>query len=247
MCIKKYLAAVACFFFLLVIPAGAQRVLLEERVDTSGVIPRQGPNRFFFAHGLGRIGLLTGPQEYGMQTNWWSASITYGARMKFKLWSWDALVVDFGYHFDNYSLRKKQPSLPPFYPHDHQRARLGVNNLTFAFCDRINFGRRGNVMGTWLDLGVYGDWAFHSAYVYVDQYYSSTSPYGGRFKAKTHVTRLPYLAGLNYGFTAHFGNDSYGIFVNYRVNDFITNPGAGTNYHDLPRLMIGIETYHFDE
>lgn len=244
---KKLLLATAGCLLLTVLPAVAQRVVFNEEVDTTREIPRTGPNRLYFVHGLGQLGLITGPMDYGMYTNPWSATITYGARTKIKLWSWNALVIDFGYRFDNYSLKKRQSSIAPFFPAAHQRTRLGVNNLTFAFCDRINFGRRGNVMGNWLDLGVYGDLPFHSTYVYVDQYYDSNSPNGGRFKSKTRVTRLPWLSDFNYGFTVHLGGDMFGVFANYRVSDFVTDPSPATHYHDLPRLMIGIETYHFGE
>lgn len=235
-----------CAILLLSLTSFAQRKAVDVRVDTSSEIPRYGPNRFFFIHGLVQLGAITGPQDYSMEVNPWSWTLTYGARFKWKLWSWNAFVTDVGYRFDNYSLKKRQPGLPPFHPDLHQRTRVSVNNFSLVFCDRVNFGRRGNVLGNYLDLGVYGDWNFFTGYVYVDQYYLTNPVDGGQYKQKVHVSKLSYISQWNYGLTVRYGNDRFGVFARYRLNDFVTNPLPSTHYHDLPKLAVGIELYQFD-
>ncbi len=223
----------------------ARFTLVDHDVDTTGAIPKFGPNRLFFAHGLGQIGEKPGPQSLGLQTNWWTGSIAYAARGKLKLWSWDALVMDFGYRYDRYSMRMNTPKLLPLDATKHERERISVHNLSGAICDRINFGRRGNVMGTWLDLGVYGDWGFRTTDVFVDQHYSSTSLFGYRFKSKTRETRLPYMEKMNYGLTARVGGDYVGIFAQWRMNNIIKSSYTINNI-DLPKLTLGIEFYNWD-
>jgi len=221
------------------------RSLVDVTIDTSGKITKFGPNRLYFGHGLCQVGEKVGPQVYGLQTNWWSGSIEYGVRGKLKLWSWEALVMDFGYRYDRYSMRKDTPKLLPLDPTVHQRERISTHNLSASFCDRLNFGRRGNVMGSWLDFGVYADWSFRTANVFVDQHYDSNSPSGYRYKSKTKVTRLPYMESINYGWTVRVGGDYAGVFAQWRMNNIIKS-NYTTNDRDLPKLTIGIEIYNWD-
>lgn len=221
------------------------RALVNIDIDTSGEIPTFGPNRLFFVHGLYRLGEKPGPQVYGLQTNWWSGSLEYGVRGKLKLWSWESLVMDLGYRYDRYSMRKNTPKLSPLDPTVHQRERISVNNFTGSFCNRINFGRRGNIMGSWLDLGVYADWAFRTSNVFVDQHYDSNDPSGYHYKSKTKITRLPYIQDLNYGVTARMGGDYGGVFMEWRMNNIIKSAYT-TLDRDLPKLTIGIEFYTWE-
>src|SRR4051812_30459350 len=66
-------SARAQFDFNLHDTASYSRPLLDIDIDTTGKIPAFGPNRLFFAHGLCQLGEKPGPQQYGLQTNWWSA------------------------------------------------------------------------------------------------------------------------------------------------------------------------------
>lgn len=213
-------------------------MLVSNEVDTSGKISKFGPNRLFYIAPYGTFGMMLMPQVYGAQTNWWSTSLTYGARSKLKLFYWNALVLDVAYRYDRYSIRQNTPKLPPLITANHVRERISLHNFTVAFCDRINFRRRGNVLGSWLDLGVYADHVMRSANVYVDRHYDSNGTSGYSFKTKTTIARLPYIDKLNYGFTMRFGGDYYSFFAQYRVNSLFTTDTP--NDRDLPKLMIGM-------
>ncbi len=142
-------------FVLAFLPAGAQRVLFTDEPDTTNEIPTFGPNRLWYVQPVMGFGAMPGPQHYGMQTNWWSSSFTYTIRTKLKLAPWEALVFDLGYRYDRFSIRQDTPKLSPLIAARHQRERISVHDLSAAFCNRINFRpRSGNVLGTWLDLGV---------------------------------------------------------------------------------------------
>lgn len=219
--------------------------VFSQSVDTTGEIPRFGPNRLFFGHGIFTFGMFEAPQ-YGMPVRWWSPSISDGARMKLKLWSWDALVFDINYRYDLFSIKDSKPKLAPLDPMKHVRDRISVNNFSGGIANRFTLGRFGNVMGWWLDLGVYGDWAFYASHTVVDEYYNSNSPDGYGFKVKTRMSRLPYMSQVNYGVTARIGGDYVGLFVRYRLNKQITG-SYGPYETDLPALTIGIELYQIEE
>jgi hypothetical protein len=213
-------------------------ILVSHMVDTSGKIPKFGPNRLFFATFYSHLGFMPGPQVYGSQTNWWSSSLGYGVRMKLKLFYWNSLVMDVIYRYDRYSIRQNTPKLAPLTTESHVRERISLNNFSIAFCDRINFKRRGNVLGHWLDFGVYADKVFRSTNVFVDEHYDSNSPSGYNHKVKTKLSRLPYIEQINYGFTARWGGDFNSFFVQYRVNDLFNYDSP--NNRDLPKVMVGM-------
>lgn len=212
-------------------------VLVSEEVDTTGKISKFGPNRLIFVSPYGCFGMMPLPQVYGAQTNWWSSSLTYGIRGKLRLFYWNALVMDVAYRYDRYSIRQNTPKLPPLITANHVRERISLHNFSVAFCDRINFRKRGNVLGSWLDLGVYADNVFRSTNVFVDRHYDSNGASGYNYKVKTTIVRLPYIDKLNYGFTIRFGGEFYSFFAQYRVNSLFTTDTP--NNRDLPKLMIG--------
>lgn len=213
-------------------------VMLHKEVDTSGVISKFGPNRLFFASIYCNLGALPGPQVYGAQTNWWSSSLAYGIRMKLKLWSWNSFVWDIGYRCDRFSIRQKVPKLLPLIPGNHVRERITLHNWSFTFCDRINFGKRGNVLGNWLDFGVYGDDVFRSVNAFLDQHYDSNGAQGYNHRTKTTISRLAYIEKLNYGVTIRAGGEYMSVYIQYRVNSLFSIETP--NNRDLPKINAGI-------
>ena len=213
-------------------------VLVSRDVDTNATISKFGPNRLFFVSYFSHLGAMLGPQVYGAQTNWWSSSIAYGIRMKLKFFYWNALVMDISYRYDRYSIRQNTPKLLPLGTANHVRERISLNNFSVALCDRINFRKRGNVLGSWLDLGVYADNVFRSSNVFLDRHYDSNGAAGYNYKVKTKIVRLPYIEKVNYGLTLRFGGEYYSFFAQYRMNDLFNTDTP--NNRDLPKLMFGI-------
>jgi hypothetical protein len=164
-------------------------------------------------------------------------------RTKAKICSWNALVLDFGYRCDRYGIGKNDASGIPGFGNAHKRERLSLHNMSFALCDRINFGRRGNILGIYTDFGFYGDLLFRGAHLMVDEYYDSNSEFAERTIERTKQTHLPFLSRFNYGFTARFGWEWGSIFAMYRINELVVDRPPITVYSDFPRLTAGVEMY----
>lgn len=235
----------ALFFFGISLPAKAQRPVVSVTVDTSQTKNNFGPNRLFYACLYGNFGLYSAPSDPGLRLNWWSGSLSYGAFFKLRLCNYESFVSGIAYRYERLSIKQKQDKALPLDPDRHQRQRISVHYLTASFANRINFDRRGDMLGLYLDLGVYGEWNFRSANVYVDQYYVSSSPSGDHFKFKTKITGLPYLSDLNYGLIARFGYEQSAFFATYRLNSLISGD-AQQHYGDFSRLLIGYEVYLTD-
>ncbi|MGL5888359.1 MAG: hypothetical protein ACRC3B_00660 [Bacteroidia bacterium] len=226
------------FLFALIVSAVAAQDI-HVKVDTTQSIPNIGANRRLHLDYCMGAGFITGPEQRGAGINWWSSSLSFSVRGKLKLWSWESLVADFGYRYDRYSIDQKQVKRLPVNPLTHQRERISVSNLSFSFCNRISLGKHGNVLGRFIDAGVYADWAFRATNVYLDQYYDSNSP-AGRSRIKSKLSRLNYVERVNYGFMVRVGSDNASLFGMWRMNDLIKD-SVDRNYPDLPKLIIGIQ------
>lgn len=229
----------------IVLPAAvsAQRRLVEEMPDTSGEIPLYGKNRAIYLHQVVKLGAFMPVYDEGMFLNPFCTAMSYEFRTKAKICSWNALVLDIGYRCDRFSIDPDTSHIIPFYKANHKRARVSCHNLTFSLCDRINFGRRGNILGIYLDYGFYGDYVFRSSHLIVDEYYDSNAIGPRHVVNKSRMTKLAYINQLNYGLTARFGWEWGSFYGMYRMTDLILDPDAFTSWPDMPKLAVGIEFY----
>jgi hypothetical protein len=224
----------------------AQRILVEESPDTSTEVPMYGPNRTVYFHQLVKLGVFAPPYDEGLVLNPWCTSVSYELRTKAKICSWNSLILDFGYRCDRFSIATKSAQAIPFFGYDIKRERISLHNLSFDLCDRINFGRRGNILGIYLDYGFYGDYLFRSSNLRVEEYYDSNSPSGHHVISKSKETRLDYINQLNYGLTARMGWEWGSFYGMYRITDLINDPDPFTHWPDLPKLVVGVEMYFYE-
>lgn len=240
---KLIFSFIVAFCIVLPSESDAQRLLLHENVDTTNEIPTFGPNRTWYVYPLIKFGVFTPPYEKGGVTNFWSTTASYEIRTKLKLLKWNALVFDIGYRGDRFIINQNDTSYLPTYSGRHKRERLSTHNATIAVCDRINFGRRGNIQGIYCDIGLYADYVMRSAHLAVDEYYDSNSPVAGHAKVRVKTTRLQFINEINYGITARFGWEWGSAFVMYRMTDLIEDNLPDTDYPDMPFLSVGMEMY----
>lgn len=232
------------FCMVLSVQLSAQRILVDESPDTTGEIPKFGPNRAIFYYPLMKVGGFAPVLEEGMYLNPWCTTISYELRTKAKICKWNAVVLDIGYRCDRFSIKENADHTIPFFGGNSKRSRLSSHNVTFSLCDRINFGRRANIQGIYLDFGFYGDYVFRSSHMTVYEYYDSNSMSGDHMKIKTRATKLPYINQFNYGLTARFGWEWGSFFGMYRMTDLIVNADPLTPWPDMPKLSFGVEWYY---
>jgi len=221
----------------------AQNVLLLEEPDTTGEVALFGRNRAVYVHPLFKFGAVIPVYEDGGEVGFLSTTTGADIRTKAKICSWNALVLDFGYRCDRYSIGKDDALGIPGFGGVHKRERLSLHNVSFSLCDRVNFGRRGNILGIYLDIGFYGDLLVRGSHLMVNEFYDSDSETAERTVQRIKQTQLPFLSRYNYGLTARFGWEWGSVFAMYRVNDLVVDRPPITVYSDFPRLMAGVEMY----
>jgi hypothetical protein len=214
----------------------AQRILLRESLATDTVPGVFGPNRAYYNHFYVGYGLVAGPGEgpgaalrYGN-----SGELVLGLRNKFRVSQALALGLDMRYARVAYYLAQNGQKILPN-PVQHYREYLALPQAQLEAFARLNYGRRGNVIGRYLDVGGWGGWVISTAHHYEDK------PAGSGAK-NVDVTEhgLWYLRRWSYGAGVRAGFGRYALTGRYRLSDVFAG-AAPPHYPELPRWVIGVE------
>ncbi len=210
----------------------AQSVLMEEKVDFYENVAEKGPNRKHYTHGYGSWGILFGSGENNyIQTNpLFSHYFNLGIRYKRKLGN----VYSLGYEVEagshTFRLAEDEGRAFPDTIHFHKE-KVNLYSVGLGVYNRFNFGRRGNYIGNFIDIGVYGEWNYASRYFYKNKY-------GDGQSRKLSVYNPDYINAFSYGAFMRAGYNRYVIFARYRLSEVIK---SGSGYNDLPPFTVGIQ------
>ena len=216
--------------------AYAQRVLLRANVAADTLRPTTGPNRASFSHVyLGYaavVGEADGPGaefRYGR-----SGEIFLGLRQKFRLTQATAVGFDVRYARLVYYLAQNDRKVLPTNV-QHKREYLALPQAQAEVFGRLNVGRRGNVVGRYLDLTGWGGWVISSAHHYEDE----PGPTGvGRVEVTER--QLAYVRRWSYGLGVRLGASRYALVARHRLSDTFRG-AAAAGYPELPRWVLGLE------
>ena len=227
----------------------AQDILLEQDVNADTAVSDIGPNKKKFWHGYIGLGFPVSPDSAGSRINYGkSFEFTMGTRFKWRVNNWYALGLDMAYHLNAYNLKQK-PGAGKVLPNDsiHDKERLKLHHLGLGFYNRFNFGKRGNHIGNFVDVGIRFDVPFVRSHVTVDKLQLAGSNNGRKIKTKT--TDLRFIEDYNYSGYFRLGFNKFVITASYRLTPlFIKDPNLYAKYNnglsqypDLPVLNVGVE------
>jgi hypothetical protein len=243
---KKYIFLL-CFLATLISKVSAQEVKLAQDVGSDTLKSKFGPNLKHYVHAYVGYGLVAGPSEAkGSQVKYPSShEWVFGVRYKYKIGEVYGLGLDLALTPQVFALKQQEGKLLPNTVH-HDSEKLKFTNIGLGFYNRFNFDKRGNYMGTFLDLGVYGNWMAHSAHVFQDP---DSYPLSGVKNIKVQENDLKYLANFNYGALVRLGFNNYVFYGTYRISDLFDS-GYGVfdlngknvfDFPELPRYTIGFQ------
>lgn len=232
----KYLLLISIWLLLLP-PSNAQDVLLNQDVTQDTVKSDFGPNLKRFRHGYLGVGLVLGPAEAPGSDVLYGNSINFaiGTRIKRKLSEFLSVGWDLSYRATAYRLKQDSLKILPT-PDIHHRERLSTNMAQLQLYARFNFGKRGNQLGEYLDLGFAGEWGF----IYRHYYRDNLDPVGAYGAEQVEVVnkRLVYTNRWQYGAIVRVGSNRMSLYGHYRFSDLFNDTRA---YPELPRLVIGVQ------
>ncbi|MBO6518242.1 MAG: hypothetical protein JJ975_17025 [Bacteroidia bacterium] len=203
----------------------AQTIELEQDVNRDTVISDYGPNRKnFFGTYLG-LGAVIGQIDHDfMKLKPVSDRFTFGAYYKRRLNNVYSVLLSSNYGVTVYRFEVSEVM---------KYNRIRANDVNLDFSNRFNFGRRGNRIGNYLELGVSGMYIFHTKQETKTEVVDNAALYKN---VKTELTGLKFIESANYSVHARFGFNKFAITADYRLSDLTTNRVD----YDLPPLTVGV-------
>ena len=118
---------------------------------------------------------------------------------------------------------------------DLNKAKYIYHQVKSALAFQFNFKpKRGNQLGKYLDLGVYGSYNYSRRFMYRLDIVDVAK------NAKVTMKKLAYMNPIEYGFSIRLGNGRSCIYSRYRLSD-IFNENTNFVSLELPRLTMGLE------
>jgi hypothetical protein len=214
----------------------SQTVLLEKNVRDNAYTHKKGPNMKKFSHLYFGYEFLAGnPDDKGAEIIYGlSSCLNIGYRYKFKIFEFYSIGFNTRYNFKKYVIKQEADKiLPDSELHDKEKIRF--NNTGLEFYNRFNIGKRGNIIGKYLDIGVFGNWAFSINHFTKDKVNDENN------MAELVIIKysnLLYTKRLYYGFSARLGINRLAISAEYRFSDLFKKE---YQFPELPRFSIGLE------
>ncbi|WP_162549784.1 hypothetical protein [Hymenobacter nivis] len=217
--------------------ARAQQVLLRANVADDTLLNRTGPNRRYFGHLYVGAGLVAGPgaPDAPLRHGLPSAELQLGGRLKRRFTQNVAAVADLRYAYLRYGFDQTAAKTFPS-TGLHRSESLGLHQIQAEGGLRLNAGRRGNTVGSYLDLLAWGGWVAGTARTAADY----PAP-GGPARITTTDAGLPYLRRWAGGAGARLGFDRYALVARRRLSPLRRSGGAPSDGPDLPPWVVGFE------
>jgi hypothetical protein len=211
----------------------AQTVLLNVDRKAEDRISQHGPNMKKFAHFLIRAGAIVSGDKAGARIEYGtSVNLAFGVRKKFKISPFYSIGYDIENEYTDYKIKQEKGKLLPDTVINNVSGRLDYSSIGLGFYNRFNFDtRRGNFLGTFLDLGIMGEWHYSIKAIAKNENKDGTLN-------KNITKRLPYVNNINAKAYARFGYSHLSIYASNRITDLFK---SSYDFPDLPRIIAGIE------
>jgi hypothetical protein len=225
----------------LYINISAQEIVLNKNVDEQ-YTDEKGPNMPRYGHiyiGLAMVvpynNLPGADTDLGR-----SGEMLIGYRYKVKLTSFYAIGFDISNRFVRYGIKSEEDipvdidSNPLSQASLADKLGLGLTSLGLEVYNRFNFGKRGNTLGNYLDIGIKEEWNYRRKLIIKDE-----APDGSYFEKSRNVEKnLLFIEKFSTILTARIGINRICIYGNYRISDLIT---SGYTTPELPPLTSGVQ------
>lgn len=225
---RKYLLIICCIALTKV--SGAQNVLLEENPAADTTTETMGPNLKDFFQTFYGYGNFIGSSQPGSAINYTSYHLTAGVRYKRKISEWYSLGADLAYINNTYALKQQAVKTLPDTAL-HKKERLSWMYFNVALFNRFNFAKRGNVLGTYLDLGIEAGYSFSFTHFYFDRTDDGRS-------VRTRERGLGYFEPFYYSAFARVGKDRIALCCSYRLSNLLKSK---YNYQQLPPVCLSLQ------
>ncbi len=212
----------------------AQKVLLSEEPAADTLQPVWGQNRRHYAHVFMGMYFATPPETKGGSVVYGlSNAFGMGLRYKYKLSKFCAFGTDLYYYKSVFNVLQDSKKLLPN-SILHEKERYIFNSAGLSVFQRINFGRRGNILGKYLDVGVHGLLNVATRYHVRDKVNGPSEFVDSYFK------NPGYIKDFQYGLLLRAGWNNFALEANYRLSDMFSKIN-NSSLPETPRLSVGLD------
>jgi len=220
---KKYIFIVLVFYSVL---AQTQTVLMEEHVDSVYSKTKFGVNSKHFLHSYFSFGFMFDGKESDVTKFGGTNNLSLGLRYKYRISNSIATGVEAEYKYSTISF----PTHAKI-----QKDKYHFHEFKYAWYLRLNWGMRGDIMGKFIDLGIYGASLFAS-----NQYIKTEGDFKNFQQLTYYQEGLNYIESFNYGFMFRVGINQFVFFSEYRYSDML-NPDYIDIFRTVPRWTVGLQ------
>jgi len=221
----------------------AQTVLLHESIrDYDFEKPKQGPNFRHFNHltlGYSLFVPLNDDNEVEIKPGA-SRVFSVGWRYKYRITNWLSIGSGISYTNEIYNLKQSNNKIIP----DtilHSKEKMRFNYINTEGYIRFNIGKRGNIIGRFIDIGAFCGYAFLVEHMYEDNFDNNISSNNAGVE-RVILSKLNYIERFQYGLKTRIGINRFVLTGNYRLTELLTEDykkSVGDYY--FPQLSVGLE------
>lgn len=207
---------------------------IQEEEDDS--YKTYGPNQKNFTHFYLGFGMFADKGETGAAVNYGKTnSFQVGMRYKLRLNKTFALGYDFSWSKHSYNLNQNDEKvLPNSFLNDNEK--LVFNNLGLELYYRVNLWTNEAKMGTFIDMGGYGNLAYRNKHVTANDFEDDL---GLMYKRRIVTNRkLVYTQPFNYGLRGRIGYNRYVLMGEYRLSSLFKDE---YNLPELPKFQLTLQ------
>ena len=238
--LKIGLLVVALWSVLLV---DAQTLMLHENInDYDFKRPAYGANMKNYTH------WFLGYSLVGEQTDGIGADVVYGSsseqvvgwRYKYRLGDFFAVGTDLMYSHVVFDIDQNAQKVFPSTDF-HKREKIKLNKLGTDLYFRLNFGRRGNTIGKFVDFAAFANWNYDRKYIVTDDL-DGTAADNYAIENRFVYKKINYIEEFEYGLKFRMGINRWVITAEYRASDLFTSDFKRDVLDvELPRLFVGFQ------
>jgi hypothetical protein len=248
-CIKDYSTcfkmSCICFFLWIHNPCMSQINLLHKQPYQQLNKEDEGPNTRNWWSSYLQFGFLVpiaNQDSLGVKENFSNMMFETGWRYKFKMNEFLSTGLDFGYNYQEFNIRQSANKNLLSLNIQNDKQLIRMHAITAGGYIRINFGKRGNIVGKYLDIAGNIQYSFRDEMLIRNEVEPSVGIPSET--VKNVFIHLPFVRDVHYFGTARFGWNFVSIFAKYRLSEFfspVTYLNGDRTLPNLPSLQVGIE------
>ncbi len=206
-------------FLPFVFSANAQTKLLEKEVPESLDQGTWGANLRHYGHFFIGIGVLPEFDGSKVYNNFVSSNMKFGYRYKFKVCNFYALGAEANVGRLSYRLKEEQYTYKwsdALLIEEWDSQVIRFMTVGGSVYQRINFDRRGNFLGKYLDLGVSANYIYSTRNIY-----TYTPGDGSASKVKVKEKGIASVQNDYWGVFARIGSNKLALTFDYRMSEIM--------------------------